>query len=392
MATWIPLPGAIPQYCGRYVDPAMGFAVGWNQWYSNALTQCAEISAAATLIAYWAPDINPAPWITLVIILIVCLNVFAVSIYGEAEFIFASVKIITILGLLLFCFIIFWGGGPTRDRLGFRYWQRPGAMPPTVLEGNAGRFLSFFSTLVNAAFSYGGVEAVAVAAGEAKNPRRNIPKAIRRVFWRILIFYFFGTLAIGVTVPHTDPGLTSGTDDARSSPWVIAVQNAQVPILPDIINAVILTSAASAGNAFLYNGSRYLFGLAQGGQAPHIFLKCTKTGVPIFCVAFTAIWSLLTYLSCGSSASTVFNWFLNLTTIANLFTWVSILIASIKFTQHMKVQGISRSELPFKAPLQPYIAYVALCFFAVIILFNGWEVFVDGSWAVEDFVTAYVGK
>lgn len=131
MATWLPLPGAIPQFAARYVDPAMGFAVGWNQWYSNALTQCSEISAAATLIAFWAPDISPAPWITIIIVFIVCLNIFAVKIYGEAEFLFASIKIITIFGLLIFAFIVDLGGNPLHDRIGFRYWVRPGAMVST---------------------------------------------------------------------------------------------------------------------------------------------------------------------------------------------------------------------------------------------------------------------
>lgn len=153
MVTWLPLPGAIPQMCARYFDPAMGFAVGWNQAYSSALTQCAEISAAANLIAYWAPDITPAAWITLIIVLIISLNVFAVNIYGEAEFVFASLKIITIVGLLLFAFIADLGGNPHHDRIGFRYWVHPGAMTETIATGNAGRFLSFFSTLVNAAFS-----------------------------------------------------------------------------------------------------------------------------------------------------------------------------------------------------------------------------------------------
>jgi yeast amino acid transporter len=122
MATWLPLPGAIPQYCARYVDPAMGFAVGWNSWYQSAITLCAEISAAAIVIGFWNDEINVAAWISLIIVLVICLNIFAVAIYGEAEFIFASIKIITIVGLLILALILDLGGGPTKDRLGFRYW------------------------------------------------------------------------------------------------------------------------------------------------------------------------------------------------------------------------------------------------------------------------------
>ncbi|KAG9876362.1 amino acid permease, partial [Aureobasidium melanogenum] len=263
MATWLPLPGAIPQYCARYCDPAMGFAVGWNNWYNSAITLCAEISAAAVVIGYWNDTINQAAWITIIIVLVLALNIFAVSIYGEAEFIFASVKIVTIVGLLLVALVIDLGGAPKQGRLGFRYWVVPdaGGMKEYIAKGDTGRFLGLFATLINATFSYGGVEMVAVAAGEAENPRKNIPKAVRRVFWRILFFYVLGSLAIGVTVKSNNPHLTAGGVGAKSSPWVIAIQSAGIPALPSIINAVILTSASSSANAFLFSGSRYLFAL-----------------------------------------------------------------------------------------------------------------------------------
>lgn len=207
----------------------------------------------------------------------------AVSIYGEAEFAFASIKIITIIGLLLLAVVIDLGGGPTHDRLGFRYWQHPGAMREYIGQGSTGRFLGFFNTLINAAFAFGGVEQVAVAAGETKNPSKNIPKAIRRVFWRLLFFYVFGSLAVGVLVPYDDTHLLYGSSSTAKSPWLIAISNAGIPVLPHILNAVMVTSAASSANANLYTGSRYLFALAQQGQAPNFLLRCTERGVPIYC-------------------------------------------------------------------------------------------------------------
>ncbi|KAL9631474.1 MAG: hypothetical protein Q9204_004215 [Flavoplaca sp. TL-2023a] len=349
MATWLPLPGAIPQFCTRYVDGAMGFAVGWNNWYQSSITLCAEISAASLIIQYWngAQDINVAAWISLLIMLVIALNTFAVSVYGEAEFIFASIKIITIVGLIIFAIIIDLGGGPTQDRLGFRYWNDPGAMKAYKGTGSAGRFLGFFSILANATFSYGGVEFVAVAAGEAKDPRRNMPKAIRRVFWRILFFYVLGSLAIGVLIPYNEPLLLGAIEDGAPggavSPWVIAIYRAGVPVLPSIINAVILTSASSSANAHLYIGSRYLYALAQCGEAPHFLLKCSK----------------------------------------------SISIAYIRFHAALKTQGIDRSTLVFRSPFQPYTAYFSLGFFSIIVLFSGFYAFdpFDG----HGFVTAYVG-
>ncbi|KAL9621944.1 MAG: hypothetical protein Q9160_003606 [Pyrenula sp. 1 TL-2023] len=310
MATWLPLPGAIPQFCARYADDALGFAVGWNNWYSSSITLCAEISAASIVIDYWngAQGINVAAWISIIIVVVVCLNIFAVAIYGEAEFIFASVKIITIVGLLILALIIDLGGVPGQDRLGFATWRNPGAMKEYIGHGDTGRFAGLFSTLVNAAFSYGGVEMVAVAAGEAENPRKNIPKAARRVFWRILFFYVLGSLAIGVLVPFNDPHLLSAQEakaaGAAASPWVIAIQRAGIKALPSIINAVILTSASSSANAFLYT-------------------------------------------------------------------------------------GVDRNTMVFKSPFQPYLAYGALIYFAMIIVFNGFYAF--APWAVDDFITSYVG-
>ena len=245
-----------------------------------------EISAASLVIQYWdgAKNINVAAWISIVIVLVICLNIFAVSIYGEAEFVFASLKIVTIVGLLIMALCLDLGGGPNHTRLGFYYWQNPGAMKQYFVtdpaRADTGRFLAFFSTLVNAAFSYSGVEVVAVAAGEAENPRKNIPKAVRRVFWRILFFYVLGSLAVGVLVPYNDPNLlgalAANAAGAAQSPWVIAIHNAGVPALDHIINFVILTSASSSANAFLYVGSRYLYALAQNGQAPRFLLKCSK--------------------------------------------------------------------------------------------------------------------
>lgn len=308
---------------------------------------------------------------------------------GEAEFIFASIKIITIIGLLILAFIIDLGGAPGEGRLGFRYWYHPYvAMKEVVASGGAGRFLGLWSTLVNAAFSYGGVEMVAVAGGEAENPRKNVPKAVKRVFWRILFFYVLGSLAIGVTVPANNPRLASDKPGAHASPWVIAIDLAGIKVLPSIINAVILTSASSSANAFLYVGSRYLFALAQIGQAPKFLLWCTRKGVPLWCVLITSSIGLLTYLSCSNGSNTVFGWFQTLCAITSLVTWLNILVAYIRFKAALDAQGVDRNTLTFKSKFQPYTAWAALIFFALVCFFNGWQVFTNGNWDVEGFVSS----
>lgn len=344
----------------------------------------AEISAASVVIQYWpgADSISVGVWISIIIVLIICLNIFAVQIYGEAEFVFASVKILTIVGLLILASIVDLAGGPKNDRLGFRYWKNLGAMKEYDSTRNTGRFLGLFSVLVNAAFSYAGVELVAVAAGEAENPRKNIPKALRRVFWSILFFYVLSSLAIGVLVSSSDPYLLkaqkASAAGAARSPWVIGIQNAGIQALPSIINAVILTSASSSANASLYTGSRYLFALAQNRQAPRFLLRCSKTGVHYYCVATTASISALTCLSVNSGGpATVFSCFQNLTAIASLFTWCSICIAYIQFYKALNTQGVDRNTLVFKSRFQPCTAWFALFYFLMIIVFNGFDVLLE---------------
>jgi amino acid transporter len=277
--------------------------------------------------------------------------------------------------------------------------------------GDTGRFAGLWSTLVNAAFAYGGVEMVAVAAGEAENPRKNIPKAVRRVFWRILFFYVLGSFIIGVTVSSNDPQLTAeGASGAQKSPWVIACKNAGIPVLPHIINAVIMTSATSSGNAFLYTGSRYLFALAQNGQAPRFLLKCTKAGVPIWCVLITASFSLITFMSVSTGANNVFLWFQNLVTIAQCITWCTVTITYTRFKKALEAQGVDRNTLVFRSVGQPYTAWFTFTYFFLIIIFNGFKgkltpiqatrtmltisVFTSVPWDNDDitnFFTAYIG-
>ncbi|OKL55537.1 hypothetical protein UA08_09195 [Talaromyces atroroseus] len=341
-----------------------------------------------TSIAIWA---MPAAWISIILVVIIILNIVAVSIYGEAEFAFASIKIITIIGLLILAVVIDLGGAPTHDRLGFRYWHHPGSMREYIGQGSTARFLGFFNTLINAAFAFGGVEQVAVAAGETKNPTRNIPKAIRRVFWRLLFFYALGSLAVGVLVPYDDSHLLYGSSNTAKSPWIIAVSNAGIPVLPHILNAVMITSAASSANANLYTGSRYLFALAQQGQAPNFLLKCTKHGVPIYCVGITSAVGLLSYMAVSSGGESVFHWFSCLTTIAYLLTWSAICYAYTRFRRALKDANIPSNALPFRALGQQYAAWGAMGFFVIILLFNGFGVFIHGNWNSQDFVSAYVG-
>ena len=234
-----------------------------------------------------------------------------------------------------------------------------------------------------------------------------MPKAIRGVFYRIMLFYIGGVIVIGWLVPYDDDRLGGGSTVA-SSAFVIAIENAKIKALPSIINAVILSSAFSAGNSVLYASSRTLYGLACAGQAPRFLRKCTKEGLPIWCVFVTcavllvvfyyqstdvsgsALAGLLAYLNINKNGSLVFRWLSHLTSIMGLVTWDMILITYVRFYQGLEHHGVHRDELPYKAPFQPYASYFGILFINLIILFNGFQVFLSKSWNVDNFITAYV--
>ncbi|CAG8034108.1 unnamed protein product [Penicillium olsonii] len=392
MAAWLPVPGAIPQFCARYVDDALGFAVGWNTWFTAVITLCAEISAVCSIIQFWsgAENVSVAVWIVICIVVLLALNILAVSVYGEAEFVCAIIKLCGIIGLLLTALCIDLGGVPGQPRLGFHYWKTDG-MKEYIASGAQGRFLGFFYTLVNASFSLGGIETVVVAAGEAENPRRNIPRAIKRVFWRLLFFFAIASLALGLICPSDHPKLLGGSSDSNAeSPWVIAVKLAGIKALPSIINALVLVAGISAGNSYVFMGTRYLYALAQNGQAPRLFLRCTGKGIPIWALLVTMSISLLTFMSMGSSSSVVFQWFQNLTTVSTLYTWISICVAYLRFHSALKAQNIDRASLPFSFPLQPYSTYGTLAYLCTVVFFNGFD-YIAGGWSTPGFITSYIG-
>jgi amino acid transporter len=393
MATWLPLPGAVPVYAARFVDPALGFTLGWNYWYQFAIGVPIEISAAAIVIGFWPNTIPVAVWITILFIPMVIINCFPVRIYGEAEFVFGAIKLTTIVGLILLMLIIDLGGAPNHDRIGFRYWDHPGPMNEYLETGALGRFLAFWKVFIQATFSYGGSEMVVIAAGETENPRRNIPKAVRRVFWRIAIFYVLSILLVGMCVSSADPRLLSaiqsGAPGVAASPFVIAIKNGGIKGLPHVINAVVLTSAWSAGNSFFYSSTRVLYATALDGKAPR-FLTYEKFGVPYACVAITAGLSCLVYLNVSSSSSEVFFWISNLSAVSTLIVWASISVTYIRFYQAMKFHEVPRSSLPFRSPLQPYLAYFALCFCLIVAFFNGYDCFFPGKFSAKTFVPPYI--
>lgn len=198
------------------------------------------MTAGAMVISYWIPTekVNAGVWITIFLVTVVAINYFGVKFFGEFEFWLSSFKVVVILGIILLSFILMLGGGPDHDRKGFRYWKSPGAFNHYKMEGAPGRFLAFWSTMVSATFAYLGTELVGVTVGEAQNPRKTIPRAIKLTFYRILVFYVTSVLLVGTLVPYNSPSLLFALSDdntkkgsAAASPFVVAVELAAIPAL-----------------------------------------------------------------------------------------------------------------------------------------------------------------
>ncbi|WWC70607.1 uncharacterized protein I206_104558 [Kwoniella pini CBS 10737] len=395
MISFLPIPGGHIKLAERFVDPAFSFTMGWNYWYNWVIILPAELSAAAVLINLWNQTINNALWISICLIVVVVINLFGAGVYGECEFWFASIKVLTITGLIILGIIISAGGGPDHKSIGFQYWRNPGPFVQySGIEGSLGRFLGFWAVLTQAAFSYIGTEIVAIAAGEAKNPRRNLPRAIKKVYIRILVFYLGGTFIIGILVPSNDKGLALNSGTALASPFVIAIKRAGIPALPSIINACLLTSAWSAASSDLFTSSRAIYGLAITRQAPKIFARTTKSGIPYVAISFCALFGALAYMSLQSTAGQVFGYFANLTAAAGLMTWWGICFTYIRFSKGLKTQGISKSSLPYTTFLNKnaFAAKYAITMITIILFFSAWSVFLkhEGSFDTATFVTNYL--
>ncbi|CAL9734815.1 dicarboxylic amino acid permease [Monosporozyma servazzii] len=397
MATYIPLDG-FTSYASRYCDPALGFAVGYAYLIKYFILPPNQLTAAALVIQYWVDrdTVNPGVWITIFLVIIVAINTFGVKFFGEFEFWLSSFKVLVMLGLIILLFVIMLGGGPNHDRLGFRYWKDPGAFKEysESINGDKGKFVAFVSCFVYALFCYLGIELTGIVAAEAENPRKNIPKAIKLTMYRIIIFYVITIFLLGMCVASNDPSLLEArtkSTSAAASPFVVAIQNSGIKVLPHIFNVCVLLFVFSACNSDLYVSSRSLYSLAIDNKAPKIFATTNRWGIPYYSLGVSVLFCLLAYMSVSSGSAKVFNYFVNVVSICGVLSWISILITFICFDRAVRAQGIDRSTFAYVAPFQPYGAYFSLFFCCLLALIKNFTVFLNHKFDHENFITGYIG-
>ncbi|KAI1339090.1 amino acid permease/ SLC12A domain-containing protein [Xylariaceae sp. FL0016] len=385
----LPVTGSFVRHAELLVDPALGFAVGWNLVYGNLLSIPSELTAICVLFQFWT-DLNPTVFILIFIALTVIVGIAFIRVFGEVEFVFALLKVALVLFLIVLGLVIDLGGIPGSPRLGFTYWRDPGPFVENITSGSLGRFLGYWSVMTSAVFSFAGVESLAMAAAETQNPRRAIPAACKRVFFRIVIFYMLAILVVGMLVASNDPRLNNSSGSAAQSPFVIAASAAGIPAIPSVVNAIVITSAWSASNQSLLAGTRVLYSLALKEQAPRVFLRTTSWGTPYACVSLFAVFMLLSFMSLSNGALTVFWWLVSLTAAGVLVSWSVILLNHIRLRLAMQKQGIPITHLPWYNWWTLYSSCCGLLLSILILLTSGFEVFTQGNWDAQSFVSHYL--
>lgn len=342
LAVVYPVSGAFSTLSTRFLDPAWGFAMGWNYALQWLIVLPVELVAASITINYWQSDINNVAWIAIFYVLIMALNMFGARGYGEGEFVFSLIKVIAVVGYIILAIVLITGGGPNEGYIGGRYWQHPGAF--------AHGFKGVCAVFVTAAFSFTGTELVGLAAAETANPRKTVPSATKQVFWRITLFYIISLTLVGLLVPYDDGQLLgSSSADATASPFVISIKRAGIKVLPSIFNVVIMIAVLSVGNSAVFGASRTVAALAAQGFAPRILGYIDRQGRPLAGIALSGVIGLLSFVAASPKQSDVFAWLMALSGLSSIFTWGSICLCHIRFRAAMKYHGRSLDDIPFRS-------------------------------------------
>ncbi|KAJ6780073.1 hypothetical protein PWT90_01002 [Aphanocladium album] len=366
LAVVFPIAGSFSSWSTRFLDPSWGFAMGWNyaiQWLSVLPL---EVIAASLTIEYWNNTLPRSVFVTIFLFVILTINMFGVKGYGEAEYVFSMIKVIAVIGFILLAIVLNCGGTPDGGYIGGKYWQNPGAFH--------NGFKGICSVFTTAAFAFAGTELVGLAAAETAAPRKALPTAIKQVFWRITLFYVVALTLVGLLVPYDNPRLFGGTNqvDANASPFVIAIEDAGIQILPSVMNAVILVAILSVGNSAVFGSTRTLAAMANLRQAPRVFGYVDRKGRPLVAIFAAALIGFLAYLADLKQQRVVLEWLLTASGLSSIFTWGSICMCHIRFRRAWAAHGHDPSELPFQAQFGVAGSYVGLALNCLVIVTQFW--------------------
>ncbi|KAM0151342.1 hypothetical protein ACHAQE_008569 [Botrytis cinerea] len=380
MAAYVPIAGSFCTFAGRYVDDGLGFALTWNYWFNDAVSTASDLVALQLVWAYWGDTGLPGWGLALIFwVLLILANIITVKAYGELEYWLSLLKVVTITIFIILGIVVNCGGNASHTYLGAHNWYIGDA--PFV--GGIGGFASVF---VTASFAYGGTESIAITAGETKNPTKNLPRVVKNVFWRILIFYILSVFLIGLNIPYNYPELSSKT--TTTSPFTLVFQMVGAKAAGSFMNAVILTSVISAGNHALFAGTRLLYTLSVDRHAPQFFGKLNRNKVPWVAVLATSTISGLCFGASFIGAGQLWTWLQNLVGVSNQLAWIAIGVTSIRFRGALELQGRTHL-LPYKNWTYPWGPWICVLLNVVIVLVQGWSCF-SPTFSGVDFVSFYI--
>ena len=384
MSTELPIAGSFETYATKFVDPALGFALGWNYWINWAICVACELAAAPIVMQYWFPGTSPILWSVIFCLVLFVLNALSARGYGESEYWFAGIKVMTVIiflvvGVLMLIGVLQGDPHPAKN------FTMGGA--PFV-----GGILGFVNVAVIGAFSFQGTELVGVASGETENPEKNIPKATNTIFIRIMLFNIGSVVMVALIIPYTDPNLLGGSlDNVAQGPYAMIFAKAGIPAAVFIMNLVLVTAVLSAGNTGLYASSRMLYGMAKGGKAPRIFVKTNKRGVPMAALILTTVVGFASFLSSLVGTGKIYLMLVNASSLTGFIAWWGIAVCHWRFRKAYVAQGKDLKNLKFKAKWYPFGPIFALIICSAIIILQGASLFTGSSVDWVEVFTTYIG-
>ena len=354
-----PVAGSFSHFAHAYWGPFAGFLSGWNYWVLYILVGMAELTAVGKYVQYWYPDIPTWATALAFFVLINLINLSNVKAFGEAEFWFAIIKVGAILGMIALGLYLLVSGAGGEQASVTNLWAHGGFFPNGI-----GGLVVVMAVIM---FSFGGLELVGITAAEAENPRKSIPRAINQVVYRILLFYI---LALGVLLSLYPwdvlvQTLTMGDDPYARSPFVQIFSLIGSDTAAHVLNFVVLTAALSVYNSGVYCNSRMLYGLAEQGNAPRMFLKLSRNGVPVLGILVSGLITLLCVALNYVLPQGALIILMSLVVAALVLNWAMISLSHLKFRRSMREQGVVPS---FKALWSPFGNYLCLAFVGFILV------------------------
>ncbi|AMA64976.1 Lysine-specific permease [Candidatus Arsenophonus lipoptenae] len=386
LAAYLPISGSFATYGSRYVDDGFGFALGWNYWYNWAITIAVDLVAVQLIMEYWFPKIDGWVWSTIFLIIIFIFNYISIKGFAEAEYWFSLIKIITVIIFIIIGLLLIIGSiNHGLENIGWHNWKIGEA--PFV-----GGLSSIIGVSMIVGFSFQGTELIGVVAAESKDPYSSIPKAVRQVFWRILLFYVLSILVISLIIPYWDPRLLcNNIRDINISPFALVFKNAGLVSAANIMNIVILIAVLSSCNSGMYASTRMLYNLAKEGKAPKIFSRLSSSGVPRYALFVTATVAGFCFLSSIFGNQVIYLWLLNTSGITGFIAWLGIAISHYRFRKGYILNGYDLNHLPYLSVYFPIGPIFAFIFCLVIIFGQNYQLFLEDQIDWYDIMTHYFG-